>query len=184
MGRVRMYSLVLAMGFVLCSFGIAFGEGGGFEHPPGAPTYCFTDPFPPVRAKSGPFIIGEFTVALDRFTDSLNYPEAAHYNFQVTLMHGREVHLFSYWIPVGGRNICEYTDQELKTLYARVPCALNVGQTFGFGGLPLVTELVVYKRDFCSSPNIPPAYAARGWNVPEEAMIAGVITIRVVPYNP
>jgi len=140
---------------------------------------CPSDLPPP----SGPFIFGNFTVALDKSQCSVTFPEYANYVMHAQLTKSGKIHLFSYQTPgLSGRNLCSYTVSEVKELYKRVPCLLDVGQVFGLQGIPVISELVILKKDFCTiGPDNPALDEVLYPNVPLNAMISGVVVIRVVP---
>jgi len=175
MKKSRLFPLVLALVSTLGFYGIAFGEGG-------EPGSSCPEVLPP--PKSGPFIWGEFTVALDKSGCTLAFPDqCANYVLHTKLKRFGNVHLFSYnTTGLSGRNLCSYTVSELKELYKRVPCLLNVGQAFGLEGIPVITELVILKKDFCTIDENNPALSEEVYpDVPLEAMISGDVVIRVVP---
>jgi hypothetical protein len=172
MKRSKMVPLVLALVSILGFYGIAFGEGG--EPGPSCP-----QSLPPPN--SGPFIFGSFTVALDKSQCGIDFPECANYVMHAQLTKRGTVHLFSYNTPgLSGRNLCSYTVSELKELYKRVPCLLDVGQAFGLQGMPVIAELVILKKDFCTIGADNPALVGFP-EVPVNAMISGAVVIRVVP---
>lgn len=170
----KMTVLVLAIVSVLGFYGVAMGEGGGPD--PGA---CAFDPWP--QPTSGPFLWGEFSIALDKVAlGEYN----AHYNIHVKLARFGKMHLYSFPEgPPSGINICNYTAGDIKNLYKKIPCALGVEGDFGLTGVPVIAELVITNRDFCDGP--PPPIPGWKWpNVPEDGMISGLIVIRVVPTPP
>jgi len=175
MKRSRGFELVLIVMFILGLYGFAFGEGG---EPGGS---CPADLPQP---NSGPFVWGEFTVALDKSGCSVGYSDqCANYVLHAKLRRFGKVHLFSYHTTgLSGINLCDYKVSELKELYKRVPCLLDVGQAFGLQGIPVIAELIISKRDFCKigldNPPLP------GFDdVPINAMISGEVVIRVVPQH-
>jgi hypothetical protein len=143
----------LAVVFIIGTYGIAIG-GGGAEDPA-----CQNLPAP----TSGPSLVGAFTVAIDKALDCT----PKHYNIQLELTRGKEVHLFSLITPFDNRDICSYTSDEIKSKFARRPCTLRVGQAFHLKGVPVISELSITNADFCDNSN--------------EAMISGTVVIRVVP---
>ena len=76
-------------------------------------------------------------------------------------------HLFSFPMSESGRKLCSYTDSELKYKYRHAPCNQMVAQAFDLQGVPVLTDLSVTVRE-------------EGDN-PDDSMIAGTLTIRVVP---
>lgn len=155
MKRSKMFPLVLVLMFILGFYGVAFSMG--YEDPA-----CQYPPDP----SRGPYLYGTFTVARDQSSCS-QYEECAHYNVHIVLRHKlNEVRLFSFPTALGTGNLCGYEASVLKTEFARFPCNLGVGEAFGLGGFPVISDLYIVKRDFCGTP---------------DEMIHGLITIRVVP---
>jgi len=166
----KLVPLAWVVALILGFYGIALGEGG-FEDPT-----CDKLPDP----KHGPFIKGEFTVALDKSDCSIyNVSECAHYNLHAKLKHGNQTHLISFLTSMGGYNICTATASQLKELYKRVPCSKNIGGIFGYPGIPVIADMSITETDFCSGGATLPGFP----DVPLDAMIAGEIVIRVVPVN-
>ena len=102
------------------------------------------------------------------------------------------MHLFAYHTTgISGNNLCDYTASQVKELYRMVPCKLEVAKAFGLQGLPVIVELFITKKDFCTidaANNNPSLFSLNGKQadcpVPVKAMITGTVVIRVVPYNP
>lgn len=159
-------TLVFGFGILFC--GIAAGDGGGPEPTAG----CASLPQP---TEASPLVTGFFSVAYDKSTCSIKYPEECpHYDVHVVLERSdfesqveQDVrHLFSFPVSKGDRNLCSYTDAELKAKYKLAPCIYKVGQAFNLQGVPVLTDLSVTSRDFCCAA--------------ADAMISGTIKIRVV----
>ena len=161
MKRSSMITLVLALVFILGSYGVAFSGGG--EPCPG----CCNNPPAPT---SGQYLYGTFTVARDKSACGLGDISALKgYDVQIVLRHRlNEVHLFSFHTPLGTGDLCGYDASQLKTAYVKLPCALEVGEAFGFDPLkyfPVISDLYITNKDFCDTP---------------DEMISGLITIRLV----
>lgn len=167
-------ALMLATLFWLS--GVALADGGGPEEPSSDCT-CLDTMNPPPQPTSGPFLLGEFTVARDRktFDDGVE----GHFNIHVTLRRLGEAHLFHTWRRVpegiigGDYRICDLTDAQLKQAYKRLACDMGVEQHFGLTGTPLIFSLCVTQRECVSVEEYPLDTA--------EQMIKGVIVLRVVP---
>jgi len=163
MKRSRLIPLVFGLVFVFGFYGVTFS--GGWEDPA-----CQSPPAP----TSGHFIRGSFTVDLDKITSE--FSGYAHYNVHLVLKRGNQVHLFSFPSSVGTKGLCDYKVEDtyqgsnlvpgLKTLFAKIPCTLRIGEAFDLSGFPVIADLTITNKDFC---------------VTLEAMIAGDIVIRVVP---
>lgn len=159
MKRSRMIPLVFALMCVFGFYGIALS--GGWEDPA-----CQNPPAP----TSGHFIRGSFTVDLDEITRG--FPDYEHYNVHLVLKRGNKVHLFSFPSSVGTKGLCDYKVEDpdsnlgLKTIFAKIPCNLRIGEAFDLSGFPVIADLTITNKDFCGT---------------DEAMIAGDIVIRVVP---
>ena len=150
-------SFILAMALVVIFgfSGVALSGGGGPEDPA-----CGTLPEP----TRGPFIWGNFTVSLDSGSCSQEFPDCAHYNVHVELRRFGKVHLYSFPATLGTGDLCGYTDSEWKTLFAAVPCTLEVAQDFGLEGVPVIKVLRTTLKEECA-----------------DNMVKGIIVIRVVP---
>ncbi len=167
MKRAKIISVVSILVFLFGFYGIVLG--GGAEDPA-----CNFLPDP----KHGPFVKGEFTVALDKSGCSIGFPsECAHYNVHLKLKHGHQTHLISFSTSIENRNICSYSASEIKGLFERKPCTLGIGTIFGYQGIPVIAEISITNVDFCSGGETLPGFP----NVPLDAMIEGEIVIRVVP---
>ena len=166
--------LVLALTVFFWFHGTALADGGGPEIPAAIDCDCLDDMNP--TPTSGPFLLGEFTVARDR--KSFEEGKTGHFVIHVTLRRLGEVHLFHWWRAVpaefisGESNLCDLTDAFLKYYYRRLACDMEVEQYFGLTGTPLIYSLCVTQRE-CVEPPLP-------MDTPEQ-MIKGVIVVRVVP---
>jgi len=156
MKRMTMISWILALSVIFGFYGVAF-SGGGPEDP-ACPT-----PLPDPDA--GKFLRGEFTVAPDKGPCS-PYDECLHYNVHYLLKWGNQRHLFSFPTSMGTGDLCSYSSEELKDIFARVPCGMEVGVAFGLSGVPVITNLEIVKQYSCGT---------------NDEMIRGEIVIRVVP---
>ena len=169
MKETKIYLWFFGFVFIFGFYGIVLWDGGAL----GGPS-CNCQPWP--EPTSGPFLLGDFTVAFEK---SLYMEvELPYYNFQVKLKRGTQIHLYSRSLQSGGRNICDYTDAEIKDLYQKLPCIMGVGEDYGLSGVPVIYDLKVTSRDWCGEKigiQYPPSYEA------QDAMISGKITIRVVP---
>jgi hypothetical protein len=153
--------LVMIFGFqgaALCGAGPEGGE------------WCSTEDIPPATA--GPYLVGAFSAAYDKGEGT-----DGHVNVHVTLTRYLKVHLFSFaagFVP----NLCALKPADLKEAFSRVPCIMGVQDAFGLSGWPVITNIQIFKKDFCKfDPNVDPPY-------PVDAMIEGTLTLRVVPYVP
>ena len=162
MKRFRMFPLMLVLVCVLGLYGVALSGGG--EPCPG----CCDNPPAPTK---GQFLYGTFTAARDKSACG-NIPSYAGYDVQMVLRHRlNQVHLFSFHTPLGTGDLCGYDASEFETAFVKFPCALEVGQPFGFDPakyFPVIHEIFISKKDFCVTP---------------DEMIHGLITIRLVPIN-
>lgn len=122
---------------------------------------------------SGPFIEGTFSIAYDK-VDQTN----KHYNCHVVLKANNQVHLFSFPISYGGRNICTYSPWEFMEKYKGIPCTLGVENAFKMKGIPVITDMRIKNQDSCGNINL-----TEPWKSPSnpDAMIYGEIKITVVP---
>jgi hypothetical protein len=146
--------LVLLAALVFGFYGIAIG--GGAEDP-----FCQDLPAP----TSGHFINGHFTAALDKsYCGFISC--GGHHNIHLELKRHKEVHLFSFLAPLGDKDICSYSDVEIKELFKGKPCELRIEEAFNLRGIPVVVDLSITKKDFCDTY--------------EDAMISGEVLIRVV----
>ncbi len=168
--KKKIIPLSLLTMFVFGVYGIALG--GGAE-----PGGCSDLPAP----NAGPFLYGEFTIALDQSAadiggsclsnSSLPPLGCAHYNLTVRLwkrLKGGNLaqeELFSYAIPKGATNICEYNSGQLQVLYGFLPCLMGVGAPYGYEGIPVIAELKI-NNDSCNGG---------------AEIVSGSVTIRVVP---
>lgn len=155
--KKRIFSLaMLALVGVFTLYGNAFGGGG----PEGAGCTDLPEP------KRGPFLQGNFTVALDEIT-AITIPELAHYNIHLVLEGKGETHLFSTAASLGAVGVCDVSDEWVEVNFNDIPCKLGVGDAFGLEGTPVIYKVKIKERDFCDDPL--------------KAMISGKIVIRVVP---
>lgn len=158
--------MVLAVIFGCCGTALCGGAG------PEGGEWCNNEAIPPATA--GPYLVGAFSAAYDKGADT-----DGHVNVHVTLTRYLKVHLFSFaaGFPLSG-NLCTLKPADIKESFSRVPCLMGIEQAFGLSGWPVITNIQIFKKDFCKfDPNVPPYY-------PVDAMIEGTITIRVVPYVP
>lgn len=183
MKRSSMIALVLALVFVLGFYGVAFSGGG-------EPTKSCPQDMP--DPTSGPFLFGAFTVALDKsYCGVINADVCSHYTIQLTLARfgkSSQLHLFSFSTPspVTNTSICSLSNSDIKDAYKRMPCLLNVGQAFGLEGTPVIADLHITKKDFCTigpgNPSLTDLSNMTGFDkVPINAMISGEVVVRVVP---
>lgn len=160
MKRKMIISLLLALVVILCSHGVAFSRGSGFEDPT-----CLNLPQP----SSGPFLYGTYTVARDKSSCSIDMPTACgHYNVHVVLQKRTKIHLFSF-SDMGTGDLCSLGAAGLKKTFAPYPCIINVEDAFGISGVPVIVDLNITKKDFCGTP---------------DEIIQGQVTIRIVPTIP
>ena len=154
--------IVLLVIFGFCGAGLCGGGPEGGE-------WCTKEAIPDPTA--GPYLVGAFSAAYDKGADT-----DGHVNVHVTLSRYLKVHLFSFAAGHGTKSLCEWTPAELKESFRRVPCFMGVQDAFGLTGMPVITNIQIYKKDFCT---VDP-----GLGYPPDAMIEGTITIRVVPVVP
>lgn len=150
-------SLLLVLTVLFGFHGVALGTAGG----PGGGEQCSDDAVS-IPATEGPYLLGTFSAAYDKSESS-----DGHVDVHVTLTRFLKVHLFSFAAGYA-EDICELDSQILKESFKRVPCLIGVEQAFGLTGIPVITQIRVLKKDFCSE----------GY---PDAMIEGIVTIRVVP---
>ena len=169
MNKKKTMILLLALGFFLYFSGMAIGDGGGPE-----PKSDCSRLWP--ATDTSPLIKGFFTAAYDKSQCTVDRPsECRHYDMHFVLempqlINGKETlvrHLFSFPMGVCDRDICSYTETELKEKYKYQACNMGIGKAFGLKGVPVITDLSVTVRDFCGDTN--------------DGMIAGTLKIRVVP---
>jgi len=169
MNKTKTIVLLLAFGFIFYFSGMAAGDGGGPE--PNAACISL-----PSATDTSPLIKGFFTAAYDKSQCTVDHPsKCRHYDMHFVLempqlINEKETlvrHLFSFPMGVCDRDICSYTEVELKEKYKFQPCNKEVGKAFGLKGVPVLTDLSVTVRDFCGDT--------------KKGMIAGTLKIRVVP---
>ena len=168
MKRERIISLLLTLLFTLVFYGIASGDGGGWE----IPLPCQKLPEP----NSGPYLKGTFTVAYDQSNpnryDIHVILEKEEKTFGCAKSEGGVKHLFSFQMvkTQTSKPMCKYENAELKEKYKYGPCMSKAGEKFNLQGVPVLTELSVTQKENCGDTGDTP-----------EAMIYGTIKIRVVP---
>lgn len=162
MKKSRLVLMAFVLACILGFYGLAFAGGG--EPCPGC---CNNPPLP----RSGQFLFGTFTVARDKSACGLSTnPTLNGYDVQISLRHKLiQVHLFSFHAPLGTGDLCGYDAATLEATFAKYPCALEVGEAFGFDPakyFPVISDLYIAQQDFCGTP---------------DEMISGFVTIRLVP---
>jgi hypothetical protein len=143
--------LVLALLFIFIFYGMVLGEGG-----PG-PTPAKCQNLPDRRTAKGAILQGFLTAARDVTQN--------HYDIQVMLEGEIQAetpkikqkvkvrHLFYTTIgPVKDPDICDRKDVDLMRDYKELPCMLNVGEPFGFKGIPVLKEFSIKTKEFCGDP--------------------------------
>jgi hypothetical protein len=144
--------LVAVFGFYGTALCAGFGPEGGQDCPTVMPV-----------PTAGPYLVGAFSAAYDKSEVS-----DGHVNVHVTLSRYLKVHLFSFSAG-SSQDLCAVQPAALKDAFDRVPCFMGVQEAFGLAGVPVITNIQIYKKDFCDV----------GY---PQAMIEGTITIRVVPF--
>lgn len=123
----------LAVLFVLGSYGIGIGDGGGFW------SECCQN-LPKITTDS-PRIKGDFTA--NRKTD--------HYEIEVNLSMESQTHLLTFYSPLElPKTLCQYTETQIKDKFERAACGLKVGEKFGLRGVPVVTNIIITDQGNCS----------------------------------
>lgn len=154
MKKKIMISCLLAWVAVFGFSGVAISGGGGPEDPA-----CDNLPEP----TRGKYISGTFIASMDKSSCSQEFQMCKHFNIQVELKLANQVHLYSFPATLGTGNLCDFTADNLKTKFARTPCALGVGNDFMLQGTPVIKLLKITHQQ-C-----------------DDQIIKGDIDIRVVP---
>lgn len=172
MKKMKLLKLFMVLSMIFSFYGVAFAGGGGPD-PAACQAYFVYDGsgdlIDPPTPDRGKFLRGEFTAA-----------QTTPFGFEVhvVLRWDEQEQMYSF-LTGFGTGICGLDVEELKSLFASIPCNLiNTEEDFigllnekkypeesGIIGLPVIADLAIINEYFC----------------PGDGKIRGDIVVRVVP---